>query len=119
MLQGTKKQIPPITQSVNPAGPPAAAFESLVMKKRMSTNKNVKSRVVSKPGNARSAYDSDASALSDGRSPERSSESLTDDREDILVPPWLSFQEAKSLVQLLSILSGRERSSRSTGGCIR
>src|SRR5215472_12450551 len=83
MLQGTKKQIPPITQSVNPAGPPATAFESLVMKKRMSTNNVVKSRVVSKPGSARSAYASDANALSDGRSSARGATSLADVRVDI------------------------------------
>src|SRR6266851_2810343 len=67
MPQGIKKKIPPITQSAIPAGPPATAFESLVMKKRMTTNRNVRSRVVRMPGIARSTYDSEFNARSLGR----------------------------------------------------
>jgi len=63
MLQGIKNKIPPITQSDNPAGPPATAFPTLVIKKTIMTNKNVRSLVERIPGNVCSTYDSDASAV--------------------------------------------------------
>src|SRR5579883_3243796 len=59
MEQGRKKQIPPIIQSPNPAGPPAAALATLVMKKRMTMKSAVISRRLSIPGEVISTYTSD------------------------------------------------------------
>src|SRR5579883_2576193 len=59
MEQGRKKQIPPIIQSPNPAGPPAAALATLVIKKRMTMKSAVMSRRLSIPGEVISTYTSD------------------------------------------------------------
>src|SRR6266568_3769419 len=61
-----KKRRPPRSQSVSPAAPPAMALLSLVIKKRTTTNRIVRSRVVRIPGNALWTYDSDGSAFSVG-----------------------------------------------------
>jgi hypothetical protein len=96
MLQGIKNKIPPIIQSDNPAGPPATAFPTLVIKNSIMTNKNVRSRVESMPGNARSTYDADSSSRFADSASCGSLRSPTGVFNDIVFPPWLYSQEAKT-----------------------
>jgi len=80
----------------------------------MITNKNVKSRVVSILGNARSVYDSDNNALFDGRSSGWNSGPLTYDREDIKIPPKLLYPKEASKLSTY----GYSTSSQADNDCL-